>query len=412
MLKQLSKIYHHSLLMMKIHWQAYLSLSITIVISLGLLLGILFYSDTTYFNQNKDFLSSPPNLIQPTISDSKSSKALQTIAKKYDKAFTFSWKTGHIQMHSYLLKNVSLNALAYFVDQNFFDYPIYHQGSFKNLSIIRGRSFTQEEVSTKKKVLLIEEKFSDLLFGKEGAIGKEIRLPTNFLTESLPDTITPYTIIGVVKSYDYFPSNILDENYSALGNIFLPLNALSDFKGLNVLEDTLLVADNEEVAQSIGNALTMEGLTYISSLKLQRHALNNYLEMRKNQTPLIITVLIILSLNLFALHANVLKKRNQEIAIKRALGASKGSILAEFFIEGMIIFVINFLLVNFIIATIGIVWYYFNHIKFLDNIKTILITSYSINLYLVISLTLTLLNSLILAYQATRVVIIDAIKSE
>lgn len=145
MIKQLTKIFQHSLFMMKIHWQAYLSLSLTIIISLSLFLGILFYYDTTYFNRYQSALSSPPNFIQSIVTDSKSAEVMKTLAKKYDVAFTFSWKRGEVSMQSYLLP-ITLSAQAYFVDQNFFDYPIYFNGDFNNHSIIKGRSFTQEEV--------------------------------------------------------------------------------------------------------------------------------------------------------------------------------------------------------------------------------------------------------------------------
>lgn len=411
MIKQLTKIFQHSLFMMKIHWQAYLSLSLTIIISLSLFLGILFYYDTTYFNRFQSALSSPPNFIQSIVTDSKSAEVIKTLAKKYDVAFTFSWKRGEVSMQSYLLP-ITLSAQAYFVDQNFFDYPIYFNGDFNNHSIIKGRSFTQEEVSSKKRVLLIEEKFSNVLFGHENPIGQEIRLPSDFTTGTVPGLIDIYTVIGVVKSVDFYPSTILNENNLVQGNIYLPLNELDGFKGLTVYEDTLFVADSEEVATEVYNAIRMEGLSVISSSFLRQYAINNYVEMRESQIPLLSSVLIILSLNLFALHSNVLKKRNQEIAIKRSLGASKESILLEFFIEGLIVFVLNFLIVNFLIATAGIVWYYFNHFKYPDFIQTLMITPHSIKLYLLVSITLTILNSLILSYQATRIVIIDAIKSE
>lgn len=411
MLKQLTKIIKHSLTMMKVHWQAYLSLSITITISLGLFLGILVYYDTTYFNEYKSDISIPPNIIQSGDGNLQTANALTIMSQKYDDTFAFSWRDGGVDLPSY---QRSIFGHLTFVDHNFFNFPIEGNHGFVSHNIIEGRLFTHEEISNNEKIILIEEKFKDILFGTEEAIGQEILLPTNFSGDSIPTDVTPYTIIGVVQSHDTYPSDILDDESMMIdGRLYLPLNALVDFKDIQTLSYTLVVAKSPEVQREIYQTLFLEGMHTTSSLWHIEYASHAYIEMRESQISLLAIVLIILSLNLFSLHSNVLKKRQQEIAIKRALGASKRTIIIEFFIEGLFIFLINFLVVCFLISTIAVIWYYFNHNLYQGyNLKSLVIMPFSIQLFIIVSILMTILNSMILAYQATRINIIDAIKAE
>ena len=134
---------------------------------------------------------------------------------------------------------------------------------------------------------------------------------------------------------------------------------------------------------------------------------------RKDQIPVLSVLLFILSLNLFSLHNNVLKNRRQEIAIKRALGFSKKEIVMEFLLEGTIIFLINLLITSFIIFSIGVLWHYKNY-QLIRGVYpvSIMIYPFSLKIFLVSSIFLTILNSVVLAFLATRINIIDAIKTE
>ncbi len=140
---------------------------------------------------------------------------------------------------------------------------------------------------------------------------------------------------------------------------------------------------------------------------------DEYVAMRQNQIPVLSVLLFILSLNLFSLHNNVLKNRRQEIAIKRALGFSKKEIVMEFLLEGTIIFLINLLIISFIIFSIGVLWHYKNY-QLIRGVYpvSIMIYPFSLKIFLVSSIFLTILNSVVLAFLATRINIIDAIKTE
>ena len=203
------------------------------------------------------------------------------------------------------------------------------------------------------------------------------------------------------------------EGATIAGNVYLPISLRKQFIDLETTNHQLIVSNSEEAINSISRNMSLLGVQSVSTTSQRARAINAYVAMRQNQIPVLSVLLFILSLNLFSLHNNVLKNRRQEIAIKRALGFSKKEIVMEFLLEGTIIFLINLLIISFIIFSIGVLWHYKNY-QLIRGVYpvSIMIYPFSLKIFLVSSIFLTILNSVVLAFLATRINIIDAIKTE
>mgnify|MGYP002869020339 FL=1 len=127
-------------------------------------------------------------------------------------------------------------------------------------------------------------------------------------------------------------------------------------------------------------------------------------------------MLIILGINLYSCFANALNERRFEIGVKRALGASAGSIVKQFLYESLCVMAVNILVSVALVADIFIV-YKFIYERTPNEYGqyfqwTIYISPHSIAMFAVCTITLTVVFSLIFAYKSTQVRIADQLKAE
>lgn len=121
--------------------------------------------------------------------------------------------------------------------------------------------------------------------------------------------------------------------------------------------------------------------------------------------------MMILGINLLSSFFNALNERKFEIAIKRAIGASKFDIITQFLCEGIIVISIDILIsIALIMILLSLVKIYFFVIVQQEWI--IHITVYSVMIYLLCCSFLALFFSVLFSFLATRVEIIKYLKGE
>lgn len=127
-------------------------------------------------------------------------------------------------------------------------------------------------------------------------------------------------------------------------------------------------------------------------------------------------LLLLLGINLYSCFTNVLNDRKFEIGVKRAVGASAWSIVRQFVYESLIVITANIILSVALVTDIFII-YKFIYERIPDdwgNFRqwTIYISPYSVGIFLVCSVTLAVVFSLIFAYKSTKVEIVKYLKAE
>lgn len=127
-------------------------------------------------------------------------------------------------------------------------------------------------------------------------------------------------------------------------------------------------------------------------------------------------LLALLSINLYSSFSNALNDRKFEIGVKRAMGASAFSIVRQFLYESMIVMLADILLAVVVVMD-GLLVYKVIYEATPDEWGMyhdwiIYISPYSIAMFVVCSVAMTVVFSLIFAYKSTQVEIVEYLKAE
>ena len=122
-------------------------------------------------------------------------------------------------------------------------------------------------------------------------------------------------------------------------------------------------------------------------------------------------MLVLLAINLYSSFSNVLETRNFEIGVKRAVGASKWSIIRQFLYEALLVLGFDAILSAALVAD-GLIFYKLAQKAIKSAFWVAYISPYSIAIYVISSIGLTIAFSLLFAYKATRVEIVQYLKAE
>ena len=128
-------------------------------------------------------------------------------------------------------------------------------------------------------------------------------------------------------------------------------------------------------------------------------------------------MLLILGINLYSSFSNALSERKFEIGVKRAIGASSFHIVRQFLYESITVMVVNILISIALVVDAGLIYRLVvqntrGKTDFLYETYTLYLSPYSMGIFLTSAVTLTVVFSLIFAYKATQVQVIDYLKAE
>ena len=196
--------------------------------------------------------------------------------------------------------------------------------------IIDGRNFTQMEIETAAPVLLVNEKVVEKLFLGEGAVGKEVRFGGQL-----------FSVIGVFRPI----ANAFDSNDR--GKAVVPITTAQRKLnvGVNWMDITVKPRDGEN------RDLVMDEV--IATLRSSRHLRpaqqNDFfvstpekiMELYNRIVGVFFLVMIVLSaigllvggVGVIAIMMISVTERTREIGVRKALGATRGTILWQFLVE-------------------------------------------------------------------------------
>lgn len=236
-------------------------------------------------------------------------------------------------------------------------WPVYQ--FIRTIEVDRGRLLNEQDNTEARRVAVIGFDMSKQLFADRDPIGQEISL--NGL---------PYTIIGRVRKKEQ------DSNYTGPDNnrLFLPYEAMrKDFPipGENNSSESLsaiIAAPYEEVANELNRIIEREGKINFEKIGPVEQEVLSIIGARKNFDPsdrealsmwntALETVFfnkMISSMREFFIAVSIItlalggigvmnimlisvKERTKEIGIRKALGATSGNVLRQFFSEGLLL---------------------------------------------------------------------------
>lgn len=213
----------------------------------------------------------------------------------------------------------------------------------RNLEIIYGRFFNERECLEGKTVIVVDEVAARKLFGYEDVVGKTIKVGSK-------NSPKQASIIGVIKSeMDMFGGD--DENIPAM--VMAPVTLVQELYGSDNLIDSILIsATSKELSETAGNSVLniLESRHNNKGRDIYKaEALMKQLE-QINKVIGIFTAFIgaVAAISLMVGGIGVMNimlvsvtERTREIGIRKAIGATTGTILLQFLTESVIISVVG-----------------------------------------------------------------------
>lgn len=426
--KRIKRIFQHAGRCYQVNIKKNIFTSLTIGTSVLLFLVAALYLDfgyATYVNNcNKIPKKCIPvmfsdNLNMKTLQEEIASKDMQTV-QRYDASGNLVSKNGRTVSLNYNLLAVQTipsnkihNGIDYFESD-----PDGTPGAyFDSFKIIAGRSQFQED-----KELVISEEYCALL----GMKAREV-LGTNVVL-CYGDNTSLFKIVGVFKpllrekqyNNQYFKNlkenAIIDDNNSeVLVTAFIPQDVFpgeycvgtdnyifySDGKKYRYYKEKM-----DKLMEKI--TVNMECVT-ADDLKLNKNI--EWYNVVKIKMYMLLMLSVLSGISVFGTMFNSIYDRRKEIGIKRVVGANDKDILVSLIIENSIVAIVASMMAIYLAAIASLNYTYYQR-QILMNDYCVQFYSSTIILFTLFTFSMVVGFSLIPAYEATQLNVIDALRDE
>lgn len=409
-------LFRHAILMLRRTLKSYLLLSVTIVLSFSLLLGYLLYTDTSVYNTYKDLFAQRPGdiYIQHSVQELSVADQFLEKAKKTGNTVSFSVIQGHGYMpisraerDSDGVMHVYGKAISwemYYVPDGAWITDETLQYLTADITWLDGQ---QREPFALKTDEVIVDKWSyyALGFSEQTAPYYVFRLDSG--------AVLPLKIVGyMTPKYLYGEADLI--GCMVLSNKLIAAENLKELGHCELAATTVLHTDSPDEVIQLANSF---GFTSVDSIaRRQYKAMESIRYEKQNKTVIACTLLLLLGINLYASFSNVLNDRKFEIGVKRAIGATTWSIVRQFVYESVLIMLANTVLSAVFVADIAIIYKYIYERtpnKYGDFEKLVVYMSpHSVAIFCICAVALTVVFSLVFAYMATQVEIVQYLKEE
>ncbi len=408
----------HAWLMAGRNRKAYAKLSVTVILSFTLLLAYMAITDARLYNQYAKVFALPREVVlcygeeKPGIYNA----FLRQVKENIPGAQYYSYLAASTSLSYY--DATGLNAQCFFLPHG--ADPVYEIDHYTGVdSNAPGASCAEPVrlIGEKQNFYLqpgeaiINESFYNALLA--GGAAEPITIPLTFYWADTSVSVWDVKVAGVCAD-SYSDELILHkETGKPSGYVTIYLSqAQLDLPGTGDFESTQYIAfvssDQPEAVMGYARAL---GMVAQGVAEAQEEA-RTVLRMETTSKALTAAVMmILLAINLYSSFSNVLETRKFEIGVKRAVGASRREITRQFLYESLLVLGMDTILSVILVAD-GMIIYKLLQ-KFVSSISWVAYVSpYSIAIYLFCSIGLTVAFSLVFAYQATQVEIVQYLKAE
>ncbi len=439
-------VLRHACRMVRRNLRSYAMLSVTIILSFSILLGFMGYMDSEHYNVNyKGPFSLDRGLVRINsyaLSPAQTAQ-LQEKAAQYGTTHSLQYlKTGFYldtmgwalatgeRLDSIMSVTVfSIPRECWFIGREF-------GGDFEPYTVtwLDGRDSANITLESGQ-ILMDEQLFKALGLSRDNNTQVLNLREVSGYSGKYTGTFTvvgtvPSTYPMEIKTYETAEgetkASISDSNWYKPVLIF----SLDDINPEVIGEDNWLRtvifhSDEPESIKQMIESLQPEQLVH-TVYDRQDRALEVIRTEKATKAMVAILLLLILGINLYSSFENALNDRKFEIGVKRAVGASAFSIVRQFFYESMLVMMADILISVAVVVDAGLLLklyrqathYIVNEAEAtiyhnLDYENYVLyITPYSIGMFAVCAVVLTVVFSLIFAYKSTQVQIVDYLKAE
>lgn len=278
-----------------------------------------------------------------------------------------------------------------------------------DLTFVGGSPYSEEDFKSGLKKAVITEETAKKLYGNESALGKTINVDFN-----------PYVVIGIIKDispiFNYAHSDIYIP-FTSRGNYkedgFLILLLAKDKSDFNVISEEIRAAERKFNATDTKWNLTLMG-PFNHSVQLLNASSNeepNAKGYHRKMIFILSLLLLIPAINLSSFSLSRIKKRIEEIGVRKAFGAKKHMILVQVLYENFITSLIGGI-IGLILSYIVVIWLKQWLLGIESGSSLPIETFVSIPIFVAVFIVCMLLNLLsagIPAYRASRIKIVDSL---
>lgn len=427
------RVLRHAALMVGRTIKSYAMLSVTITLSFSLLLGYLIYTDSVLYNKHKITLAKDPNYAITAEMDQN-----PRYAALLEKALTMEDTYGYV-LQSTIVDPLGTLTFAedggtllypymyiYSLPDNVFGIPAQFDelaqvdwlpGQERETITLKGNETIMDSVWFHALGLdQMEEPVYTLRFGSEANGQKnqtlELRIVGTFERKSVTsgEVLTQVNDKENIWRVQWNPIICVSQSY------FGPNNAPEGYEWYaRSVYYTLRPYELMAVAKNILGTDYDNGGFYCAA-EYRDAALQEIRTQNRLKVIIAGAMLLLLGINLYSSFINALSSRKFEIGVKRAIGASAWSIVRQFLYEGLLVMAANILLSISLVTTAAIILKdvkeYLRYIEGDVGRFTIYFSPFSIAMFAVCAVSLTLVFSLIFAYKSTQVQIVDYLKAE
>lgn len=384
----------HAITMVKKNYKGYMMLSITAILCFSILLGYLMFTDSKAYNSYDELMGADPNIIVSHNSyHGTKSENLETVIGQLDRLSDTEY---------YLVNEIGIdNDRGEYLEIHFL--PDYVWGMFElemlnsMPGIVRYDINGKNEFSLKDDEIIVPKSiYNSVMMEDEDAC---ISIEYVGQTESVKKS---YKLAGYYDDSDMIKEGMFTNRVyvtaSSLGSV--------DIRFVNFY----LVIHTEQVDNVI-EILQKNDMAIINVKDDQGRAITDKNNNIKTKYIIGIALFVLLSINLYSAFTNTLNDRKFEIGVKRAIGAGKKDIMAQFLVEGLFVMIINIIIAIEIIISAALI-YKGIYQKLHNEIFTLVLSRYSVILFLTCTLSLSVLFSMIFAYKTTNIEVIQYLKEE
>lgn len=428
MKKRLRTILGHAFVMSRRHLKSYGMLSVTIALSFSLLLGYLLYTDSATYNEYKELFLLRREVVRVYLGDAGSAKAQVFQEKVRQMENTHSMNIFQVGGVFYTYVQVDTEGSTYSVSGNtqidVICVPEHTWGVFDGLTELDVTWLEGQErddiTLAKDEILLSEGIYYGLrLDQKEAPL---FRFPIQVHKGSLltQEWLT-MRVVGLVE--DQYPlqegeiPGVIDKER----NPFYRVKVVASTEAIHpnnypTASWSMFSIVYSDDPQAVAQLAETVGCVPDSAYTYQDEALAEIRHAKENKAIIACALLLLLGINLYSSFTNAMNDRKYEIGVKRALGASGWSIVRQFLYESVIVMAANILVSIALVADVAIVYKYIvertpDEMGYLPD-YILYISPYSVAMFGVCAVTLTVVFSLIFAYKSTRVEIVQYLKAE
>ncbi len=205
-----------------------------------------------------------------------------------------------------------------------------------SLQELHGRLLSAGDVNGGAAVCVVDEAIAKQAYGRENVVGKTLLVRFGDREES-------FKIIGVSKAGSSVLQNVAGYIPPMVYLPYTTLQALTGDESFDQIAVRVRDGDDLENARSVlarllSHADTKGADFVLENLASQREKLNGLMDIIRLVLQIISAVsLLVAGMSIMTIMLVSVHERTSEIGIKKAIGAGKGSIMAEFMIEAILL---------------------------------------------------------------------------